>query len=143
MLPTRTRQRPRSVRVTLLASMLALIALLSASARPPEGVDPNSESARWFKSLKNKQGASCCDVSDCRRVDARWLNGHYQALIDNLWSLVPDDIVVNVKNPTGSHIACYTYYDYPKEGAPHFYCFIPISDEVGAAMEQPKRYKTS
>jgi hypothetical protein len=123
--------------------MLALSAVFSVSAQPPEGADPNSEIARWFRSLKSKQGALCCDISDCRRVEARSLNGHYQALIDNLWSQVPDEIVVNVKNPTSSYIACYAYYDYPGDGAPHFYCFIPISGEVGAAMEQPRSYESS
>jgi len=80
--------------------------------------------AKWFKSLKNSHGLSCCEISDCRRVEARLANGHYEALIDNRWSKVPDETINHVRNPTEEYIACYSYYD---DFSPHFYCFIPIS----------------
>jgi hypothetical protein len=96
-------------------------------AQPPPGADPNSEIGRWFKSLKSIKGVPCCDVSDCRRVEARLVNGYYEALIDGLWSRVPDEVITNVRNHIGEYIACYSYYDVTRDPPPHFYCFVPIS----------------
>jgi len=103
---------------------MALAVTFAASAQPPAGAELNSETAKWFKSLKNSHGLSCCEISDCRRVEARLANGHYEALIDNRWSGVPDEMINHVNNPTGQYIACYSYYD---DFSPHFYCFIPIA----------------
>lgn len=110
----------------LVASLLALVAEFSR-AQPPPGADPNSEIARWFKSLKSNKGLTCCDVSDCRRVEARLVNGYYEALIDEQWWRVPDDVIANVRNPIGEYIACYSYYEPTRDPPPHFYCFVPIS----------------
>src|SRR5215469_11520385 len=51
-----------------------------------------------FKSLRNNHGLSCCEISDCRQVEACLANGYYEALIDNRWSRVPDETINNVKN---------------------------------------------
>jgi hypothetical protein len=107
--------------------VVALVATLPVSAHPPPGTDPNSEMVKWFKSLKSNKGHPCCDISDCRRVEARLVNGYYEALIDKQWARVPDHTITNVENPTGQYIACYTYYEATREFPPHFYCFVPIS----------------
>jgi hypothetical protein len=116
-----TRQNAKRL---LFASLTALAVAFSASAQPPQGADPNSEIAKWFKSLKNDHGLRCCDISDCRQVEARLINGHYEALIDNRWSRIPDETINHMENPTGQNIACYSRYD---DFSPHFYCFVPIS----------------
>lgn len=112
-----------------LTSLVTLVAASSASGQPPAGADPNSEIGRWFKSLKDNRGVPCCDISDCRRVEARLVNGLYEALIDNRWAKVPQDTVRSVENPTGQYVACYSYryYDFFPEFPPYFYCFVPIS----------------
>ena len=110
-----------------MAALAALVATLSASAQPPLGADPNSDLGKWFKSLKNEHGLPCCDVSDCRRVEARLSDGHYEALIDERWARVPDDKIRRVENPTRQYIACYMYYDGTRDPPPHFFCFVPIS----------------
>ena len=66
--------------------------------------DPNSDIGRWFKSLKSNNGLPCCHVSDCRRVQARLIDGYYEALIDEHWARVPDDKIRHVENPTGHYI---------------------------------------
>src|SRR5437763_263713 len=47
----------------MFSSILVVAATVSASAQPPPGADPNSEMAKWFKSLKSNEGQPCCDVS--------------------------------------------------------------------------------
>jgi hypothetical protein len=111
----------------LLVVLAALAAALSASAQPPPGADPNSELGKWFKSLKSNNGLPCCDVSDCRRVQARLTDGYYEALIDEHWARVPDDKIRHIENPTGQYVACYAYYDGTRDPPPHFFCFVPIS----------------
>jgi len=111
----------------LLVGLAVLAAALSASAQPPAGADPNSELGKWFKSLKSNNGLPCCDVSDCRRVQARLTDGYYEALIDEHWARVPDDKIRHIENPTGQYVACYAYYDGTRDPPPHFFCFVPIS----------------
>ena len=108
-------------------SLVTLVAAFAASAQPPPGADPNSEIGKWFKSLKSNKGLPCCDVSDCRRVEARLVNGYYEALIDEQWARVPDEVITNVGNPIGQYVACYSYYEATRDPPPHFYCFVPIS----------------
>jgi hypothetical protein len=110
----------------LFAVLSALVMTISASAEPPPGVNPNSDLAKWFKSLKDSQGIPCCDISDCRRVEARLADGYYEALINQIWARVPEETIRKVENPTGQYIACYSYYDYSQQ-YPHIFCFVPIS----------------
>ena len=117
----------RSTMPLLLVGLAVLAAALSASAQPPVGADPNSELGKWFKSLKSNNGLPCCDVSDCRRVQARLTDGYYEALIDEHWARVPDDKIRHIENPTGQYVACYAYYDGTRDPPPHFFCFVPIS----------------
>jgi hypothetical protein len=107
----------------LFTCVTALAVTFAASAHPPEGAEQNSPIAKWFKSLRNNHGLSCCEISDCRPVEARLMNGYYEALIDNRWFRIPDETINNVGNPTGQYIACYSYHD---DFSPNFYCFVPI-----------------
>src|ERR1051325_5387430 len=107
----------------LFACFTVLTVTFAASAHPPEGAEQDSPIAKWFKSLRNNHGLSCCEISDCRPVEARLRNGYYEALIDNRWFRIPDETINNTGNPTGQYIACYSYYD---DFSPHLYCFVPI-----------------
>lgn len=75
-------------------------------------------------------GSSCCSgggdpAGDCRNVETRIRNGHWEAYIDsktfpdiegkpllgkapNAWVRVPDDVIIRgSNNPTGRPVACY------------------------------------
>ena len=89
---------------------LVLFALLPlvAHAAPPPGADPNSPMAAWFKGLQQPHpGISCCSVADCRPVNARVIDGHYQVLHEGKWLPVKDDrILPQQSNPAGEPVAC-------------------------------------
>lgn len=94
---------------------LVLLLLVSpAFAEPPPGADPAL--APFFKSLRQPDSnISCCDISDCRPVKTRHVNGRLQVFIGpqfpyspNDWRDVPDDAVIRgVANQVGELIACY------------------------------------
>jgi hypothetical protein len=125
-----------------ISGLLVLGLIFSASAHLPQGADPNSEIAKWFKSLRNSQGLPCCDISDCRRVDARMANGHYEARIDEQWATVPDETIKDIENPTGQYIACYRYLESSRDFPPNFLLFYSdingvISGQRRTAGRQP------
>jgi len=64
-----------------IAAMLALL-LIGAlcHARPPENADP--ELAPWFRPLQAANGRLCCSQADCRPVEYRVSDDHYEVLID-------------------------------------------------------------
>lgn len=106
------------------AAALALVALLGAhiaSARD-DGRYAQAPHRDWFRSLKQPgTEVSCCDVSDCKPVEARTTNGRWEAFIDNRWVEVPDGKILQSKsNPTGSAVACYTALG----ESVHFFCFV-------------------
>lgn len=74
-----TREDWRILLIALSAILLAAYVLLTirtvSSPRfwiiPPAAAQDLEDRGAWFKSLKqNGTGTSCCDVSDCRAVDA-------------------------------------------------------------------------
>ena len=80
----------------------------TAHAAPPPDADPTL--APWFNSLRQPwTNALCCSMADCRPVDSRLNDGHYEALIEGEWRRVPDHLILNRSdNPTGRAIACWT-----------------------------------
>jgi len=92
--------------------LLRAIALLwlvhPALAAPPSDADPAL--APWFNSLRQPwTNALCCSMADCRPVESRLADGHYEALIEGEWKRVPDHLILNRSdNPTGRAIACWT-----------------------------------
>ena len=88
-----------------------------ALAAPPPDADPML--APWFNSLRQPwTNALCCSVADCRTVQSRLLDGHYEALIEGEWRQVPDRLILNRSdNPTGRAVACWT----PRVG---ILCFV-------------------
>jgi hypothetical protein len=87
-------------------------------AAPP--ADGDASLAPWFRSLKQpKTELSCCDRSDCRTVQYRIIDGHFQAFIGGefsrwqnppfAWVDVPEDSVLHRHdNPTGEGVACWS-----------------------------------
>jgi hypothetical protein len=86
-------------------------------AAPPPGADPDL--APWFRSLRQPNtDLSCCDRADCRTVQYRIVDGHFQAFIGGefarwqnppyAWVDVPDGSVLHRHdNPTGEGVACW------------------------------------
>ena len=91
----------------------ALVIALACLARPvlaapPQGADQSL--APWFNSLRQPwTNALCCSMADCRPVELRLSDGHYEAKIEGEWRRVPDHLILNRSdNPTGRAIACWT-----------------------------------
>jgi hypothetical protein len=108
---------PKGLLRVLTALALLLLTAPVPRAAPPENADPNL--APWFRSLRQPNtGISCCDRADCRAVQYRIVNGHYQAFIGGefsrwqnppyQWMDVPDSSVLHRHdNPTGEGVACW------------------------------------
>ena len=110
--------RARAKAARLAASTVSALLMLGiAHAAAPEGADPNSPTAQWYKSLIQPGTAySCCDLSDCRPVSSRIIDDHYEVLIDKRFTgagepawvpVPPDKILDHTSNPTGSAVACW------------------------------------
>ena len=49
-------------------TLLCLLLATPAFAAPPPGANPDSDIARWIKTLRDPGGALCCSAADCRRT---------------------------------------------------------------------------
>jgi hypothetical protein len=107
-----------AVLVGAAAGAVALVPWDFARARPPAGADLASPEAKWFQTLKQPQtGASCCDISDCRKVATREASDHWEFYADvkefggsgdNQWHVIPEDKWLRKKtNPTGETVVCW------------------------------------
>ena len=108
---------PRRLIPTLAAASLIFSNATSLRAAPPPGADPDL--APWFRSLRQPNtDLSCCDRADCRTVQYRIIDGHFQAFIGGefarwqnppyAWVDVPDGSVLHRHdNPTGEGVACW------------------------------------
>ena len=102
----------------------------AAEARPPENADPAL--APWFQSLHSAEGGLCCSEADCRPVEYRMTEDHYEVLIgrqygpdvEEHWEDVPaESVLQKTDNPTGHAIACWTPYTQPR-----VICFVRPSE---------------
>lgn len=110
--------------VALYAGMIVIGCAVVYGA-PPAGTDPDSDTAKWFKSLERPDfgpGYSCCDESDCRRTVSRVVTGDNgdrrieartppsETHPEGQWVEVPEEKILRPKqpNPTGSDVLCYT-----------------------------------
>src|ERR1700759_2456023 len=106
-----------------LCFLAACLPVLGVSFAKPSPGPVGPVVAQWFRSLRHPgRTYPCCDMSDCRRVEARIVNGHYQATIRRAdydrydWQqqfgdaetaiidVQNEDIVVRNDNPTNSPI---------------------------------------
>ncbi len=80
----------------------------AAYAKPPPDTDPAL--SPWFEDLRQPgTGRSCCSIADCRPVDFRIVENHYEAYVDDQWMAVPaDKILHRYDNPTGRAVVCWT-----------------------------------
>jgi len=93
---------------TLIALLLSLLRITPGLADPPPGYDPKLHA--WFESLKQPTTQqSCCAISDCRFVDYRVVDGHFEVQIDGWAYSIPQDIVLRTHNPTGRAVVCFDY----------------------------------
>lgn len=78
--------------------------------------------AEWFKSLKQPMtGASCCDISDCKRTKANWEKGQWWADVQGVWTPIPKDKILTDKaSIDGEAYVCSGF-------ARRIYCFIKPS----------------
>ena len=94
-------------------------------AAPPAGADPSSEIGRWFQSLQNSNGESCCSVADCRRPCAwrQTMSHGYQVQESEgaPWVDVPAENILRRQNPIGDAIARII-------GGGWVRCFVPPSE---------------
>lgn len=100
------------------SAMIGFVRWGPADAHPPAGVDLNSPEAHWFQALRQpKNGASCCDVADCRKVTARTAGDHWEFYADpavfgsngdDQWHVIPESKWLRGKdNPTGETVVCW------------------------------------
>jgi hypothetical protein len=104
------------------ATVIGLIALAVtiAMAGPSRAQDRGA----WFKSLKMPGGTSCCDISDCKRVEAQWRGGGWLALsnVTKKWTQIPPARVLQSPHSIdGEAYLC----EGPASGT--IYCFVPPS----------------
>lgn len=90
----------------------------------------HAENHDWYKDLKMRSGASCCNgqrqlpggqiQGDCRPVKARPRDsGEWEALVDGEWRLIPPDAILPDhlnKEPLHAHICAH------QQGM--IYCFL-------------------
>ena len=73
----------------------------------------------WFRGLKQPvTGASCCDISDCRRTEAEWKNGQWWADVQGEWTPIPQEKLLNKASIDGDAYVCSGF-------ARRIYCFVP------------------
>jgi len=91
----------------LVTTAILLIPAGTAAARPPEKSD--LKLGLWFEDLRQPTtDLPCCNISDCRQTESRFVANHYEALIEGHWVLVPPNAIVDrTDNPTGHAVACW------------------------------------
>src|SRR5258708_29474038 len=97
--------------------LILLFLATGAGAAPPENAD--RALSPWFQSLAVPgTGISCCSIADCRPVDYRTVDDHYEALIEDKWVVIPPRKVLDrTDNPVGRAVVCWT----PERGV---MCFV-------------------
>ena len=92
-------------------ALLALLLPTVCIAAPPADVAPDPALREWFHSLLQPGTKQlCCDLSDCRFVAFRILDGQYEVNIEGWRYVVPPGVIIRgLPNPTGRAVACYTY----------------------------------
>lgn len=112
------------MRSTLKYIAIAMAVAMGARAAPPVGADLNSPLAQWYKSLHAPTGGACCGIADCRPVQARRAEDHWEILIGTHWESVPEGRVLRRQgNMDGRPIACLGMVDDGLDET--IVCFIP------------------
>jgi hypothetical protein len=104
---------------------LAIIVLAAIAAFPAIAEETKGD---WFKSLKQPiTGASCCDISDCKRTKAEFKGGQWWADVpgggakDAQVTPIPNEKVLKDKFSFDGEAYVCSGYDR------RIYCFVPPS----------------
>jgi hypothetical protein len=93
--------------------------LLLAVLAGASSIGHAEERGTWFKSLKQPiTGASCCDISDCKRADADWKDGQWWADVQGQWTPIPKEKELTKTSIDGEAYVCSGY-------GRKIYCFVP------------------
>lgn len=115
--------------IAVIAALAGLWLAGRAFPAPPQGADPNSPTATWFRSLRQPwTGASCCDVADCRITASRPTGSRWEARApDGEWVSVPPSRVLSSEvHPRGVAVLCARQDVLPHSGW-EVLCFVPPS----------------
>jgi hypothetical protein len=77
--------------------------------------------SEWFQSLQDARGRSCCDQSDCKPTNARFIDGRWEAEFAGAFTPVPDAKILDKESYDGRAYLC-ALPDQP--GKPTIYCFV-------------------
>ena len=113
----------------LVAAGFYAVFLHPLMAAPPSDMNLSPEIKDWYHSLTRPDypGASCCSYyTDCREVEYRVKDNHYEVFIDRKsfsdgideWVEVPTNKILARENPTGRGVACWMH-------ALGVLCFVP------------------
>lgn len=114
----------RTLLIPVAVGLLIISFGMKAKARDVDGRYADSPLGPWFKSLKSKGGAWCCDGADGTALsDVDWdtKDGHYRVRLEGEWVVVPDDAVIDEPNRAGKTMV------WPYHGAlgVTIRCFLP------------------
>jgi hypothetical protein len=126
-----------SVRATTLSVVVGLVAAALAPSSLVFGHDhERPELNSWFKALKSKSGAACCDDGEAEHAEAVWdmAKGGYKVFLKNpsnpdeqgKWFDVPEHAVVEHPNLNGVAMVWWSpFYGIDGTMTPVVRCFIP------------------
>lgn len=110
-----------SIAARLFCILIALLTAGAAAAAENRG--------QWFKSLlRPGTGISCCDISDCRKTDARWQDDGWWAVVLGKWRPIPPESVLTAPRTLDgeAYVCAGDVQDFEAHRLDvHVYCFVP------------------
>ena len=99
-----------AILIAIISVLIAILIMQPVLSAPIPGSDPNTPTARWYRSLRNPStGIMCCDVSDCRPTEARFVDGSWRAYTPQgiEVQIPPESVLTDQTHPTGSAVLCW------------------------------------
>lgn len=106
-----------SAPVFMVGLMVLSLARAGHTAPPPKS---NPAFGEWFGSLIDPDTTvPCCSIADCRMVEHRIVQDHFEAEVEGRWVGIPEGKVLRrTDNPTGQAVLCWSK-------ALGVLCFVP------------------
>src|SRR3990167_5952965 len=99
-----------------IAAVFALAIVWTFSARAETKGD-------WFQGLMRPDvGGSCCDISDCKPTNARFVDGHWEAEFEGTMTPIPDGKILRDKDSWDGR--AYLCALPGSQGRPSVFCFV-------------------
>jgi hypothetical protein len=77
----------------------------------------------FYSKLVQDDGASCCNLNDCRPTVSRTVGDHYEVLVDGKWMKVPMNTIRKVVAPDrGAHVCAPIIDEFTLQ--PHILCVV-------------------